>query len=279
MLNLMRQAKNAIAAQNAALQIITSNIANMSTTGYKRMDLSFQSIYEQILSRGLSASATEGLGGTNPKQLGQGMAIANLAVDFSQGDLASGTNLDLAISGQGLLIVSDDSGSTFKYTRNGDLSIDSSGNLVNSTGSQVYGFFGTSTTLVPITGLTSDLYNQSNLSFDSAGSLLEYTDSNYTSVQADTGFRIALTYFNNPGGLLQVAGSAFEETEASGVPATAALPGGAAGSISPRYLEESNVVYLSESLDSLEIQRAMNGNLTMVRLASDIISNFISRLG
>ena len=275
----MRQAKNAIVAQNAALQIITSNIANMSTNGYKRMDLSFQSIFEQIRNRGLSANAIEGLGGTNPIQLGQGMAISNLAVDFSQGDLGSGSNLDVAINGQGLIVISEDGGSTFKYTRNGDFGIDSSGNLITSTGAQVYGFFGSSTSLVPITGLTSTLYNQSNLSFDSSGSLLEYTDNTFATVQADTGFRMALTYFNNPSGLLQAAGSAFEETEASGVAATATLPGSTAGSISPRYLEESNVVYLSESLDSLEIQRAMNGNLTMVRLASDIISNFISRLG
>ncbi|MBU0687652.1 MAG: flagellar hook basal-body protein [Candidatus Margulisbacteria bacterium] len=279
MLNLMRQAKNAIAAQEAALKIITSNIANMDTTGYKRLDISFQSIFEQILNRGSAAGSTNNLGGTNPIQLGQGMGIADLKVDFSQGDLASGSNLDLAISGQGLFAVSDDGGTTFKYTRSGDFSINSAGNLVTSTGAQVYGFFGTGTSLIPITGLSSALYNTNNLSFDSAGSLLEYTDDTFTSVQADTGFRIALTYFNNPGGLIQSAGSTFEETDASGAPAAAALPGGAAGSVTARYTESSNVFYLSESLKSLEIQRAMNGNLTMIRLASDIISNFISRLG
>ena len=279
MLEIMRQAKNAITAQNAALQIITSNIANMNTAGYKRMDISFQSIYEQILSRGMGAATSENMGGTNPIQFGQGMGIANFAVDFSQGDLQSGGSLDIAISGQGLMIVSDDSGSTYKYSRNGNLSIDSSGNLVTDTGYQLYGFYGSGTSMVPITGLSAALYNTSNLSFDSSGSLLEYTDSNFTTVKADTGFRLALTYFNNSSGLIQSAGSTFEETQASGSPATAALPGGAAGTISPRYVENSNVFYLEETLESVEIQRAMNGSLTMVRLASDVISNFINKLG
>jgi flagellar hook protein FlgE len=274
----MRKAKNAIVAQNSALSIITSNIANMTTAGYKRLDVSFESIFEQLLNRGTASETLANTGGTNPRQLGQGMAIAGINVDFSQGDLKSGSNLDLAINGQGLFVVSDDSGSTYKYTRNGDFSIDSSGNLTTSTGAQVYGFYGTGTSLVPITGLSSALYNTNNLSFNSSGYLLEYTDNTYTTVKADTGYRIALTYFSNPGGLLQSAGTLFEETEASGSPATVALPGGAAGTVSERYLEESNVFYLRETLDSLELQRAMNGNLTMVRLASEVISDFISRL-
>ncbi|MFA4858156.1 MAG: flagellar hook basal-body protein [Candidatus Margulisiibacteriota bacterium] len=277
MLDVIRQAKNAIVAEDAALQIITSNIANMSTSGYKGLDLSFQSLFERILNQGMAASASSG-GGTNPLQFGQGMGIANLQVDFSQGDLNSGSNLDLAISGQGLFVVSDDGGATYKYSRSGDFSIDSSGNLVTTTGAQIYGFYGTGATLTPITNLTADLYNTDNLSFNSSGYLLEYTDNTFTNVKTDTGFRIALTYFNNPSGLLQTAGTNFQETEASGSAASAALPGGAAGTISARYLEASNVNYMSQTLLSQEIQSAMNGSLTMVRMASDIIDGFISKL-
>jgi flagellar hook protein FlgE len=274
----MRQAKNAIVAENAALQVITSNIANMSTTGYKGLDMSFQSLFERILNQGMAASTSSGAGGTNPLQFGQGMGIANLQVDFSQGDLNTGSNLDLAISGQGLFIVSDDGGTTYQYTRSGDFSLDSSGNLVTTTGAQVYGFYGSGTSLTPITSLTADLYNTDNLSFNSSGYLLEYTDNTFASVKTDTGFRIALTYFNNPSGLLQVSGTNFKETDASGSAATAALPGGAAGTISARYLEASNVNYMAQTLLSQEIQSAMNGSLTMVRMASDIIEGFISKL-
>jgi flagellar hook protein FlgE len=206
------------------------------------------------------------------------MGIANLQVDFSQGDLNTGSNLDLAISGQGLFIVSDDGGTTYQYTRSGDFSLDSSGNLVTTTGAQVYGFYGSGTSLTPITSLTADLYNTDNLSFNSSGYLLEYTDNTFASVKTDTGFRIALTYFNNPSGLLQVSGTNFKETDASGSAATAALPGGAAGTISARYLEASNVNYMAQTLLSQEIQSAMNGSLTMVRMASDIIEGFISKL-
>jgi len=107
------------------------------------------------------------------------------------------------------------------------------------------------------------------------GTLLYTADGvNYTSA----GYRIALTYFSNPNGLAQAQGTSFSQTPASGDPATPQLPGGAVGSIRPGQLEQSNVVYLIETIDALEMQRAMNGNLTMVRMASDMISQFINRL-
>jgi flagellar basal body rod protein FlgG len=207
------------------------------------------------------------------------MAISNAFTDFAQGDLASGSHLDLAVSGQGLFVVSADGGSTFQYTRAGNFQIDSSGNLLTTSGYQVYGFYGSGSILVPITGLTSDKYNLNNISFASNGYLYEYTDNTFATVKADTGFRIALTKFNNPNGLEQASASTFKETSASGSPSEASLPGqNSVGTVSARFLESSNVFYLGETIKALEYQRAMSGNLSMVRMASDIISNFISRL-
>lgn len=264
MLDVMNQAKNAIEAYNTALKASSSNIANMNVTGYKRLEVSFQSIFEKILNRG--TAAYNQMGGTNPRQFGQGMAISNVSVDFSAGEYISGTSLDLAIQGQGLFIVSPDGGNSFLYTRAGNFEIDANGNLT-SNGMQVYGL-DASGNLVPISNLPSG--NKPDYSWQADGTLLYQGSS--------TGYRIALTYFPNPSGLAQAQGTTFAETPASGSPAAPQAPGGAVGTVLPGQLEQSNVFYLGETIDALEIQRAMSGNLTVVRMASDIISQFISRL-
>ncbi|MDD4179852.1 MAG: flagellar hook-basal body complex protein, partial [Candidatus Margulisbacteria bacterium] len=151
MLDIMTQAQNAIESYNAALNISSSNIANMNVTGYKKLDVSFQSIFEKLLSGGTAAQGN--LGGTNPEQFGQGMSVSGVTVDFSNGETTTGTSLDLAISGQGLFIVSPDGGANYYYTRAGNFQIDSSGNLT-SNGMLVYGL-NSAGSVVPITSLPS----------------------------------------------------------------------------------------------------------------------------
>lgn len=260
MLDIMTQASNAIEVYNAALNIHSANIANMSVTGYKALDVSFQSILEKMMHPG-SAS-------TNPQQFGQGVAIGNISIDFSNGTPAASThNVDLAITGSGLFVVSDDGGVTRQYTRAGSFLL-SGGSLVTQNGMQVYGL-NASGSLVAITGLTGAVADYSW--DDGTGELLK----NGTA----TGYRIALTYFSNANGLQQASGTTFKESVASGSPATSITTGGAAGTIAHGYVEQSNVFYLGESIDSLEMQRALSANLTVVRAASDIISQVINKLG
>jgi flagellar hook protein FlgE len=270
MLDMITQAKNSIEAYNTALKATSSNIANMNVTGYKRLDVSFQSIFEKVLNRGTAAGG--GMGGTNPRQYGQGMSVSNISVDFSSGEYAEGTGLDLAISGEGMLILSPDGGSSYLYSRNGNFAADADGNLT-SNGMQVYGL-NNSGSLVPITGLPSG--NKADYRWQPDGTLEYSSDGGQT--YTPTGYRIALTYFSNPNGLAQAQGTSFAETPASGSPASASAPGGAVGSVKPGYLEQSNVFYLEETIEALDIQRAMNGNLTVIRMASDMISQFINRL-
>ena len=269
MFDIMKQAKNAIEAYNTALKATSSNISNMNVTGYKRVDVSFQSIFERVLNYGTSAG--NDTGGTNPQQLGSGMGVASVGVDFSQGEFISGSSIDLAISGQGMFIVSPDSGSSYAYTRAGNFEIDNNGNLT-SNGMQVYGL-DPSGNLVAIANLPSG--TKSDYRWKNDGSL-EYSNDGTT--YTATGYRIGLTYFANPSGLAQGQGTSFIATPASGDPAVAQAPGGAVGSIKTGQLEQSNVFYLGETIDALEIQRAMSGNLTVVRMASDLISSFIQKL-
>ncbi|MBU0502420.1 MAG: flagellar hook-basal body complex protein [bacterium] len=273
MFDTMNEAKNAIEAYNTALKASSSNIANMNVTGYKRVDISFQSIFERVLNQG--TAATTNLGGTNPRQLGQGMALSNISVDFSAGEYISGQGLDLAISGQGLFIVSPDGGRNQLYTRAGNFEVDSAGNLT-SNGMQVYGL-DNSGALVAIAGLVSG--NKAAYRWSIEGRL-EYTanPADDSPTYSDTGYRIAMTYFPNPNGLTQAQGTSFAESAASGRASTPQAPGGSVGSINPGQLEQSNVFYLSETIDAMELQRAMSGNLTVIKMASDLISQFISKL-
>jgi len=273
MFDVMEQAKNAIEAYNTALKASSANIANMNVSGYKKIDVSFQSIFERVLNRGTAAGIE--LGGTNPRQFGSGMALSNVSLDFSAGEYVSGTGLDLAISGNGLFVVSPDGGSNYLYTRSGNFEIDANHNLT-SNGMQVYGF-NSAGTVVPITGLPYG--NKANYQWTSNG-VLQYSDAPTADPPQyiNTGYSIALTYFANPSGLTQAQGTAFAESAASGSAATLQAPGGAVGSVKPNNIEQSNVFYLSETIDAMELQRAMNGNLTVLKMASDIISQFINKL-
>ncbi len=127
MLDVMTQAKNAIEAYNEALKVTSSNIANMSVPGYKKLKVSFQSVFERVLSQGSAASAN--MGGTDPFQLGQGAAVSSTSLDFSTGQTSQGSNLDLALQGAGLFVVSPDGGNTFLYSRSGNFTTDNNGNL------------------------------------------------------------------------------------------------------------------------------------------------------
>jgi len=268
MLDIMTQSKNAIEAYEQALKISNTNITNMTTPGYKKMDVSFQSIFEKVLSQGTAADGNSG--GTNPRQLGQGMAVSSFGIDFSNGDTTTSQKLDMAILGAGLFVVSANGGNSYLYTRAGNFSI-VNGSLVTSSGMQVYGLDG-SNALVPITGL-----DPSKTASDyqwSGGGELQYTDG------TPVGFTIALTTFSNPNGLAQAQGTTFAETLASGSPATPSAPNASTvGKVQGAAYEKSNVNYYEETIKVAELQRSISANLSMVKLASDLISSFISKLG
>jgi flagellar hook protein FlgE len=277
MLDILSKAKNAIEVYNTQLRINSSNIANMSVPGYKTMKISFQTIFEQLVNQGTAAQAD--IGGTNPIQLGSSVGIGSTSLDFSQGGITEGQSLDLAINGSGLFAVSPDGGKSMLYTRAGKFLIDSAGNLTTDNGMQVYGLSGGA--LMPITGLTS--YNTSRLSWTNDGQLAEFNlkgdgTVDYTSINQYTGYSIALTAFANPSGLAQASGNTFAETPASGTPQSYKFSGDTYGSVIPRNYEQSNVFYTGEIIDSMEAQRAMSGNLTILRMISDEITNFINRI-
>lgn len=130
-------AMGGISAAQTDLNVISNNIANLNTTAFKSSSVNFSDVYSTTISSG--TAATETTGGTNPMQIGLGTQVSSISKDFSSGTwVATGETTDLMIQGSGFFTVQD-SGGTVYYTRAGDFSVDSDGDMVTSNGYKVLG--------------------------------------------------------------------------------------------------------------------------------------------
>jgi len=120
------------------LDVIGNNIANVNTVSYKSSSISFQEVLGQTMQRATQPT-DDGLGGTNPTQIGLGVSVGSISVNHTEGSIQTTDNPnDLAIDGQGYFVVSD--GMRTAYTRAGNFTTDSLGNLVTSSGEKVMGW-------------------------------------------------------------------------------------------------------------------------------------------
>lgn len=131
LLDIMVRSKNAMEAYEASLRIHTNNGANLATSGYKAMTHSFKTIFNEVLHNGYTDPSGSG-GGINPVQFGSGVTIANIKLDFSQGDLGEGGSLDMAVAGRGLFVITSNTteDGNYLYTRNGEFRVDSTGQYI-----------------------------------------------------------------------------------------------------------------------------------------------------
>jgi len=163
------------------LDVVSNNLANANTTGYKSSRILFQDQFAQTMSTGSAPSDT--LGGTNPTQIGLGVAMGYISGNFTQGTLQStGRNLDLGVQGDGFFIYGQEAGR--RYSREGSMSLDAEGYLVNmATGLRTQGWLSaageidtTATvediqidTTKAIAKVTENVYMGGNLSADTDG--------------------------------------------------------------------------------------------------------------
>lgn len=117
-------------AQQSKLDVIGNNIANVNTVGYKQQNVSFSDLLSQTLSGATAASSTTGKGGTNPLQVGLGVAVASTDTLMTTGSSQStGNSTDVAIGGNGFFIVKGGTVGEYQFTRAGNFGVDESGNL------------------------------------------------------------------------------------------------------------------------------------------------------
>ncbi|MDR1113802.1 MAG: flagellar hook basal-body protein [Candidatus Margulisbacteria bacterium] len=268
LLDIIRRSKNAMSAFNQSLRISTNNSANMATTGYKALKQSFKTVFNDVVNEGFQGSGLTS-GELNPIQFGSGVTLGSISLDFAQGALGEGGALDCAVSGRGLFMVSPDGGTTVYYTRNGSFHVDTTGQyIIDGSGNMLMGDGG------PLsTGGNTDLGWGPN------GVLL----SNYSLYKAGQEEaaqigQLALADFTNVEGLTQYDGSLLKESVVSGTRSTGAPGDGAFGTVEPQSLEKSNVFYTGETIDAIEVQRAMSAVLSAIKIASDQISQVINKL-
>jgi len=130
MIQAMYNGVSGLRSHKTMMDVISNNIANINTIGYKAARVSFKEMFSQTL-KGATAPRSGGSGGTNPAQIGLGSSIGSIDVSQNQGSLQpTGKITDLAIEGNGCFIMSDGQG--MFYSRDGSFIIDSAGNLVSA---------------------------------------------------------------------------------------------------------------------------------------------------
>jgi flagellar hook protein FlgE len=140
------------------IDVISNNIANVGTTGFKGQDVNFQDMLYQ--SQSYATAPTQTTGGIDPQDVGLGVKIGSIDTDFSQGGLqTTGVNTNLALNGDGFFILQKPgAGSSPVYTRNGDFSLNANGLLYDgSTGMAVLGYMAGKNGVITQTGTPGDV--------------------------------------------------------------------------------------------------------------------------
>lgn len=126
-----------IAAAQTQLNVVSNNIANVNTVGFKESEVNFEDIFSSTLSAG--NAPTSETGGTNPIQIGLGVQVGSISKNFSEGTwTATGKTTDMMIEGNGFFAVRAATGEVF-LTKAGNFTFDSNGDMVNSQGFNVVG--------------------------------------------------------------------------------------------------------------------------------------------
>lgn len=150
-------------ANQTRMEVIGNNIANVNTTAYKGSRATFEEQFAQTLSSAQEPSGSRG--GTNPQQIGLGTRVASIDTIHTQGAIqTTGKNTDVAMQGDGFLVMRDGSGQRL-YTRDGNLSVDGNGRLVNNSGLIVQGYEADGRGVINSSGAVDDIKIETNRTF------------------------------------------------------------------------------------------------------------------
>ena len=236
-------AKTGLDAQQTRMTVVSNNLANVNTTGFKKDRAVFQDLMYQTVrqSGGQSTQNTQLPSGLS---LGTGVRVAATEKLQTQGNIVqTGNSLDVAIEGRGFLQVLQPDG-TLAYTRDGTLQMDNQGQLVTSNGMAIQPAI-----TLPSGTQTVTIGKDGTVTAQVAGQSSPVTVGNLT-----------LADFVNPTGLQPVGDNLFVETAASGTPTTGTPGQSGLGTLQQGALESSNVNIAEELVNMIETQRAFETN-------------------
>ena len=254
MINSLWISKTGMQAQQTQLDVISNNMANVSTNGFKRASAVFEDLMYQNL-RQVGAAADEQNQLPTGLQLGLGVRTVATSRQFTQGRLQqSGNQLDIAVNGTGFLQVSMPDGTT-GYTRDGSLQVDSQGRLVTSGG-------------LPIAGDITVPAEAQNVTISADGIVSAKLPGNPDPQQIGN---IELASFINPAGLEPLGQNMYAETVASGAPNNGAPGTGGLGKLMQGYVETSNVNVVQELVTMIQTQRAYEMNSKAIQTSDQML--------
>jgi flagellar basal-body rod protein FlgG len=254
MINSLWISKTGMEAQQTQLDVISNNLANVSTNGFKRASAVFEDLmYQNLRQTGSNSSEQSQL----PTGLQLGLRVRTVATSrsFSQGALQqSGNKLDVAIQGNGFFQVTMPDGTT-NYTRDGSFQVDSQGRLVTATG-------------LPIANGVTVPANAISVAIASDGSVTAQIPGTPNPQTIGT---IALASFINPAGLDPRGQNLFAESPASGQPNTGTPGDNGLGSLMQGYVETSNVNVVQELVTMIQTQRAYEMNSKAIQTSDQML--------
>ncbi|GAB7125963.1 flagellar basal-body rod protein FlgG [Silvimonas sp. JCM 19000] len=248
-------AKTGMDAMQTNVDVISHNLANVATTGYKRERPIFEDLlYQNLRQPGAATSQTS----QSPTglQLGTGVRPVATARIFQQGNLQlTEGQLDIAINGAGFFQIAQSDGTT-AYTRDGSFQLDNQGNVVTANGLALQ------PALQVPAGTTS-------LSIAKDGTVTAVVN-NASNAPVTLGTIQLATFINDPG-LQAIGDNLYLETNASGAP-TVGTPGtNGLGAINQGYIETSNVNVTEELVNMIQAQRAYEINSRSVQTSDQML--------
>jgi len=241
-------------AQALNLDVISNNLANVNTSGFKKSRAEFQDLlYETLRPAGTSSSQDSEV--PTGIQIGHGTRPSTVLKIFTQGDMENTKNeLDLAIEGDGFFKIILPSGET-GYTRDGGFKLDRDGRIVNADGFA----------LEPEMTIPSDARSIS-VGMDGTVSVLQAGDS----IPSEVG-TIELARFINPAGLISMGKNLYITSNASGDEITGTAGEDGLGTIAQGFLERSNVSVVDEMVNMITAQRAYETNSKAIQTADEML--------
>lgn len=239
-------------AASSFLDVVSNNVANTNTTGFKTSRVTFQDQLYLLDSGGVGA-ASQGVTPPGVNQIGTGVAVDAISGLFTQGPLTmSGGPFDVAIQGEGFFSVTLADGST-GYTRAGNFSVDATGQFVSSDGFRLV------TDAVIPSGAT-------NVSIGANGAITATVNGAITQLGT-----VNLTRFRNASGLQRVGNTTFVATAATGDPITAAPGANGNGTLQQGFLEGSNVEVVTELTNLIIAQQSFAFNARAITVENQVL--------
>ncbi len=247
-------AKTGMDVNQANLDVIANNLANASTTAFKRVKTNFEDLLYQTV-RGSGSQTSEQTQAPTGLQFGAGSKISGTSRILTQGaTLRTQNPLDVAISGNGYFQINLPTG-VIAYSRDGNFSKDNQGQLVTAQGYVVAPGI---TIPAEATGITISDFGQVSVTLNGQA-------------QAQQVGQIQLVNFVNAAGLEAIGGNLYIETAASGNPVQGNPGQNGLGSIQQYFVEQSNVSVAEELVSMIQAQRGYEVNTRVVRASDEIL--------